>query len=920
MAALSERRQEARAFKQFTRFEMQMTQLDGQLRTLINAARQVDSSVVVLSSALQLRRRLNRVSQLFERNFTELYPRHLKRRPERSRPDLLWKSLNPYGVPKVVNITSSRDPHTDGAQQEQIPGELRMLSKDLVQFLNGLREFPEFIDEGVSTAVMNFHDDLTYWASTLEEFEGQLRSAPLARYIADLMPMIGTHLDALTGALSFFVETGLAAIRQFQSRAVSNLVNFSTVATFFSAITAQTLQISFTEVSTTIGAAVNTFWVASLIFSVAAVVNSLLGLSWSGTLYRSPRHKVPFIVRMWLPGNPLALFLIAVELFFIGLILFVRSSKQSQATIILTTVLAICYSGAILCVIVWVSLERWTFAKYQGLRWLYDVLAVQFEFVTLANDALLDSWNEIAVLFHPIIRFLERQPFRWSQKLSTNSFRPSRRSQPPSQLPPPVTAPITIPKDTDDTKSLPQLSIRIPPSGSIGVRTAPIELESARWDPVQSPVDTPHPPTDNSESPYKDLMSAYTPVTRPPLDARLQWKRAISSIVLQKRQSMNTPRLTALPNSPTFDRDLQRREYFPPFLSIREDSLDDDHLSFQPFKNSISVLANEGLIRSVNFSPDGKYLATASWDRSSRIFRVETHSRFSLEQSRVLTLTGFGRQVLWSSDGTTLLNRLTHSVATWRQDGTLDVMPRPDSVDSLAWMDDGSSFASAEGSKVYVFDLGDREHAREIHDFDRFQLHDIVIAGNTNRMVAVASLTEIKDESTPFQSKSARRILVYHMMKRKIESQIPIMENVTHIAVSKAGDHVLLSCEGSAYPTLWKLHQVHGMMRIQFLRAYCPERDGPWATSPVFAGPDDQFVVGCTKGNDIYVWNRDNGNTLQHIKDQDHPAGRISSLAARTTSSGRTLLAAGYTEGHIRFWTNFESQIAGDDSTDSQPR
>lgn len=59
-----------------------------------------------------------------------------------------------------------------------------------------------------------------------------------------------------------------------------NLLNLSTVATFFSAVTATTMQFSYELGRDKLSDAVNCFWFASLVFSIAASVNSLLGLTW----------------------------------------------------------------------------------------------------------------------------------------------------------------------------------------------------------------------------------------------------------------------------------------------------------------------------------------------------------------------------------------------------------------------------------------------------------------------------------------------------------------------------------------------------------------------------------------------------------------------------------------------------------------
>jgi hypothetical protein len=69
-------------------------------------------------------------------------------------------------------------------------------------------------------------------------------------------------------------------IRFAQKHGATNLLNLSTVATFFSAVTATTMQFSYQILGSPLSDAVNCFWFASLVFSIAAAVNSLLGLTW----------------------------------------------------------------------------------------------------------------------------------------------------------------------------------------------------------------------------------------------------------------------------------------------------------------------------------------------------------------------------------------------------------------------------------------------------------------------------------------------------------------------------------------------------------------------------------------------------------------------------------------------------------------
>jgi hypothetical protein len=136
-----------------------------------------------------------------------------------------------------------------------------------------------------------------FFGSTLT---GQFRYPSVQRYLHDLVSEIGEHIESITSSLSVFIEIGLfwflslfftelnraflnagvPTIRFAQEHAAANLLNLSTVATFFSAVTATTLQYTFDNHSTPLEDAVNAFWFTSMVFSIAAAVNSLLGLTW----------------------------------------------------------------------------------------------------------------------------------------------------------------------------------------------------------------------------------------------------------------------------------------------------------------------------------------------------------------------------------------------------------------------------------------------------------------------------------------------------------------------------------------------------------------------------------------------------------------------------------------------------------------
>ena len=91
---------------------------------------------------------------------------------------------------------------------------------------------------------------------------------------------MGYHLDTITRALHDFVEVGVPAILFAQISNGNNLLNLSTIATFFSGVTATTAQYSFASNDSILAWMTNLLFFGSLVLSISAAINSLLGLTW----------------------------------------------------------------------------------------------------------------------------------------------------------------------------------------------------------------------------------------------------------------------------------------------------------------------------------------------------------------------------------------------------------------------------------------------------------------------------------------------------------------------------------------------------------------------------------------------------------------------------------------------------------------
>ena len=132
-------------------------------------------------------------------------------------------------------------------------------------------------------------------------------------------------------------------------------MNITTIATFFSSVTATTLQMSISDSPSGLLNVVNLFWFLSLVFSVSSGVSSLLGMTWRKSsmwaVYCSDRmhslmdlvryHTIipPWLIKLWLDKAPMIFLIVSALMFIVGLNLFAYLSSQVRVPVVLRVVL-----------------------------------------------------------------------------------------------------------------------------------------------------------------------------------------------------------------------------------------------------------------------------------------------------------------------------------------------------------------------------------------------------------------------------------------------------------------------------------------------------------------------------------------------------------------------------------------------------
>ena len=130
-----------------------------------------------------------------------------------------------------------------------------------------------------------------------------------------------------------------------KERTTTRYVNITTIATFFSSVTATTLQMSITmNPGSTLWNVVNLFWFISLVFSVSSGVSSLLGMTWHKSKMCVCMHsecawaltvlpsydgtRPPVLIRWWFDKAPIVFLILSALTFIVGLNLFAYLSSQ----------------------------------------------------------------------------------------------------------------------------------------------------------------------------------------------------------------------------------------------------------------------------------------------------------------------------------------------------------------------------------------------------------------------------------------------------------------------------------------------------------------------------------------------------------------------------------------------------------------
>ncbi|KAF7968597.1 hypothetical protein HWV62_30047 [Athelia sp. TMB] len=593
-------------------------------------------------------------------------------------------------------------------------------------------------------------------------------------------------------------------------------------------------------------------------------------------MYRSPGHKVPWWVQIWIKRSPLA---------FLSLV-----------TSTITTILTAFTSFGLAAVSAWFASERWTYTHHQGRKWLGDILDD-------AHERFLQIRAMVAT----------RRMMAWGGSYIKQAGLTLSRV-------PSFYAPSHAGSDTEKPEDgelpfthNPNNSGPMSPSG----RQSGFGFNS--FDPGR-PVMSAAAMSSDGHSEYSGTTEVASQIS----PARQRLQQAVRSVIMMQggmtsafmsrgKKSENVGEVTV--------EDTARKEMEMDMArSSRVGSLVPKLRQMEPLHD---LAGHQALVKHLQFSPDGQFLATSSWDRTSLIFRVGEP-----EPHRVLAHPqGFVGQVAWSPDGKYLMTKLTRAIKIWTQDGVCKrTIERHRTVQSVTWVPDGKAFMSVEGSSVIKLD-----HTGKVLDTYLLQpviLHDVAVTpglpssihmakpGQLNffpdgsRLVGVGPLQSSPTGLNPSTSRVEKRLIIYNMETQKVENQTPVMHDVRDITITKNGLFALISYEDKAPPQLWRIEMVKDRedpsivtARLNLRHTFMPKVPIDFAGPSYFGGKDDQLVLCAGKAGDIHIWHRTSGALLRHIRGQEVGAD-LTCIAWNSYWEDPFMFGTGSHDGAVRIWSS----------------
>ncbi|KAI0332631.1 WD40 repeat-like protein [Cubamyces sp. BRFM 1775] len=338
-------------------------------------------------------------------------------------------------------------------------------------------------------------------------------------------------------------------------------------------------------------------------------------------------------------------------------------------------------------------------------------------------------------------------------------------------------------------------------------------------------------------------------------------------------------------------------------------SLYADHLCDRnafPRVTTAVLSVHEDEVWNLEWSHNGKYLATASRDRTAIIWRVEFDKdpRYRV-YSPEFTLRDHEYHVgcvSWSLDDSILLTASESRITLWNARTGLRVRSldqHTEVVTALAWLPDGSGFISGGlDRKIILWDADGK--MRDSWGRTPIRVTDLMVTPDFTRLVAVGMYDTMHAPPEAAAVAAAggtgagaaagaggagagagiprvaeTRIIIYDLATKQPELSIRLEGELTSVKVSQDSQYALINRASENGPPA-EIHLLD-LSTGRVVRKYSGHSQSKHVIRSCFGGVDENFVLSGSEDGKVYIWHRDSGVLLEELS--GHGEGSVNSVA-----------------------------------------
>ncbi|KAH9848901.1 WD40 repeat-like protein [Lenzites betulinus] len=332
---------------------------------------------------------------------------------------------------------------------------------------------------------------------------------------------------------------------------------------------------------------------------------------------------------------------------------------------------------------------------------------------------------------------------------------------------------------------------------------------------------------------------------------------------------------------------------------------------------------HEDEVWNLEWSHSGKYLATASKDKTAIIWRVELDKdpRFRA-YSPEFTLRDHEYPVgcvSWSLDDAILLTASENRITLWNAKSGAKIRTleqHTDVVTALAWLPDGSGFISGGlDRKIILWDVDGKP--RDTWQRTPIRVTDLMVSPNFTRLVAVG-MYDVPSIPPPAVAgavdgagagaaagaggaasgghSSETQIVIYDLATKQPESMIRLEGELTSVKISQDSQYALINRASENGPPAEI--QLLDLNTEEVVRKYTGHAQSKHVIRSCFGGVEGNFVLSGSEDGNVYIWHRETGALLEVLA--GHGEGSVNSVV--WNPANERMFASCSDDKTVRIW------------------